>query len=87
METRYVTKTRKDNNGTITALCDAGAPWSPRTKSAAISDIEQDLCRYYVKWSKDEVTEIRVAGSGANKYLRTDRDETTRNNLADLPDC
>ena len=84
---RYVTATRKDKDRDITALCNAGAPWSPRSKSGAISDIENKTHEYWVNWLNSPETRIRVVGSGTGKYLRTDRDSTTRNNLDDLPDC
>ena len=32
-------------------------------------------------------TEIRVVNGPNGKYLRTDRDDTERNNLRDLPNC
>jgi hypothetical protein len=57
----------------------------PKSKSDAIQDIESgtlllgELAR--------ERTEIRVVNGSTGKYLRTDRDNTTRNNLLDLPDC
>ena len=37
---RYVRQTGKDSDGDITALCNSGASWSPRSKRLAISDIE-----------------------------------------------
>ncbi len=85
-EERWVARTNKDENGVIVALCSPGASWSPRSKAAAIQDIESGNYRYYVKWT-DKTTEVKVVGSGANRYLRTDRDTTARNNLADLPAC
>lgn len=87
MATRYVNKSRKDRDGDITALCNAGESWSPRLKSDAINDIEGGSHSYYVSWSDGKVTQIRVVQGSNGKYLRTDRDDTTRNNLDDLPDC
>lgn len=83
---RAVRKTGKDDDGDITALCDSGASWSPRGKLGAISDIETGIHTYHVPWT-DGRTEIRVVNGPNGKYLRTDRDETSRNNLNDLPDC
>ena len=37
---RYVRATGKDGDGDITALCNSGATWSPRSKSDAIFDID-----------------------------------------------
>jgi hypothetical protein len=84
---RAVYKTGKDSDGDITKLCNAGESWSPRSKADAIRDIEQRLHTYYVPW-KSGRTEIRVVSDPVKgKYLRTDRDSTSRNNLDELPDC
>lgn len=88
MSNRKVTRSRKDSDGDITALCNPGDYWSPRRKSDAISDIEAGTHRYYVPWSDGTETEIRVVKkSDGTKYLRTDKDGTTKNNLDDLLDC
>jgi len=87
MADRAVLKTGKDRNGDITKLCNAGQPWSPRSKANAIAEIESGLHRYYVPWAHGEPTFIRVVNGPTGKYLRTDRDQTTKNNLDDLPDC
>lgn len=88
MADRPVTKTRKDQDGDILALCNDGSSWSPRSKKDAISDIESGLHTYYVPWKYSEHTKIRVVDDEIKgKYLRTDRDSTPRNNLDELPDC
>ena len=84
---RYVMATGKDVAGDITALCNTGEWWSPRSKWDAISDIESGLHEYWVNWLHYPETQIRVVGTGGNRYLRTDRDRTNHNNLDDLPDC
>lgn len=86
MADRAVRKTGKDSDGDITRLCDEGENWSPRSKVDAIYDIDAGLHTYYVPWQSGR-TEIRVASGPNGKYLRTDRDNTTANNLDDLPDC
>ncbi len=86
MADRPVRKTRKDADGDILALCNDGSNWSPRLKADAIQDIESGTHTYHVPWN-DGRTEIRVVNGPTGKYLRTDRDKTTRNNLDDLPDC
>jgi len=86
MADRPVRQTGKDQDGDITSLCDAGAIWSPRSKSDAINDLETGAHTYYVPWT-DGRTEIRVVDGPTGKYLRTDRDATERNNLDDLPEC
>ena len=86
MADRPVRKTQKDADGDILALCNDGSNWSPRLKVDAIRDIETGTHTYHVPWT-DGRTEIRVVNGPTGKYLRTDRDNTTRNNLDDLPDC
>ncbi len=77
---------RRDQ-GDITRLCNEGDTWSPRSKADAISDIENGTHTYHVPWVGGR-TEIRVVNdSTKGKYLRTDRDNTSKNNLDDLPDC
>ena len=87
MAQRPVTRTRKDKYGDILALCQPGESWSPREKQAAIQDIETGTHSYYVPWSDGTSTWITVVNGPTGKYLRTDKDNTTRNNLDDLPDC
>ena len=87
MADRPVTQTRTDTDGDITALCYPNATWSPRFKNDAINDINTGLNTYHVPWSDGTRTEIRVVNGPNGPYLRTDRDQTTRNNLADLPGC
>ena len=55
-------------------------------KKDAINDVEAKTHTYYVQWPEKR-TEIRVVMGATGKYLRTDRDRTTKNNLDDLPDC
>lgn len=86
MADRAVRKTKKDDDGDILALCDDGEYWSPRRKADAINDIETETHTYHVPW-KSGRTEIRVVNGPTGKYLRTDRDDTSTNNLDDLPDC
>jgi hypothetical protein len=86
MAERRVTHTGKDRDGDITKLCNPTSIWGPRSKSDAIRDIENKLHTYYVQWPERR-TEIHVVNGRTGKYLRTDRDATTKNNLDDLPDC
>jgi hypothetical protein len=86
MADRAVRKTGKNDEGDITSLCDDGASWSPRPKADAIKDIDTNTHTYFVPW-KSGRTEIRVVDDPGGKYLRTDRDNSKRNNLADLSDC
>ena len=87
MAKRYVTQTRKDRDGDITALCNPTEWWSPQMKADAINDIESGSHSYWVRWSSVKETRIDVVNGPTGKYLRTDKDATTKNNLDDLPDC
>lgn len=86
MADRAVYKTGKDRDGDITKLCNENQVWSPCSKADAIRDIETGTHTYYVPW-KSGRTEIQVVNGATGKYLRTDRDNTSKNNLDDLPDC
>jgi hypothetical protein len=86
MADRAIRQSRKDSDGDITAIGDAGQYWSPVSKNDAIYHIESGVHRYYVPWETGS-TWIRVVNGPSGKYLRTDRDDTSRNNLDDLPDC
>lgn len=87
MATRYVVRSGKDKDGDITKLCNHGEAWSPRSKADAISDIENKVHDYYVSWTDGQKTPIRVVNGTTGKYLRTQRDGATKNNLDDLADC
>ena len=85
MADRRVTHSRKNRDGDITAIGQPGQYCSPRASADAIRDIESGANAYHVQWPEKR-TEIRVVQGATGKYLRTDRDNTTRNNLDDLPD-
>jgi len=87
IESRRITHTRKDRDGDILALCSPGHYWSPVSKNDAIRHIESNLYGYHVDWPDGMQTKVRVVDGPNGKYLRTDKDATTRNNLDDLPDC
>lgn len=84
MAARQVTHVRKDAAGRITAIGKPGEIWSPRLESDAIHDIESGTNTYHVSWLEKR-TDVKVVNGPYRKYLRTDRDNTTRNNLDDLP--
>jgi hypothetical protein len=87
MAERAVVQSKKDRDGDILALCNPGEYWSPRSKADAIQDIESGVHQYYVPWNDGTKTTIRVVPGSTGKYLRTDKDNTSRNNLDDLSDC
>ncbi|MXX52654.1 MAG: DUF3892 domain-containing protein [Chloroflexi bacterium] len=80
-----VTATQKDMYGDIVAIC---GPWNPPkvSKADAITYIERGSSRFYAVYGNQSVW-VRVVNGPTGKYLRTDADNTTRNNLLDLPDC
>lgn len=83
MADRRVTQTGKDDTGEITALCNPGKLWSPRSRIQAVNDIGTGQHSYYV----DEAgyrTDVHVTPDG---HLRTDPDRTSSNNLGNLADC
>lgn len=86
MADRRVTKSRKDSEGDITALCNDGAAWSPRKKADAIRDIENKDHTYYVDRAGHR-TDVHVVNVGGKKHLRTTKDSTSKNNLDNLPNC
>ncbi len=86
MAERRVMQSKKDLNGDILSICNHGEHWSPKSKDDAISEIENNIHSYYVVVGRERV-EIKIVEGSMGKYLRTDPDKTTRNNLDDLPDC
>lgn len=87
MADRRVTRSRKDRDGDITALCNHGEYWSPREKHLVISDIELGHHSYYVDASGFRTNVQVITRPDGSKYLRTTADSTSRNNLDNLPDC
>lgn len=75
-----------NRDGDITRLCNGGEYWSPRSKADAISDIESRTHSYFVDRAGYR-TDIHVVNEGGKKYLRTYADQTSQNNLDNLPDC
>lgn len=84
VEKRKVTATGRDKDGDITHLCNKGERWSHRSKSDAIEDINNGICSYRAKDSKDRVVDVKVV---RGKNLSTEPDESTKNNLGSLPRC
>lgn len=60
MADRQVTRSRKDRDGDILALCNPGQLWSPRQKRNAISDIENRTHSYFVNVSGVGRVDIHV---------------------------
>ena len=86
MSRREVKCVRQDRDGDITAIGNQSKLWSPVSKDQAIRHIEWNLHSYYVNYNGN-IVEVKVVREGQNKYLRTDPDNTLRNNLDELHDC
>ncbi|MEG3172091.1 DUF3892 domain-containing protein [Sphingomonas sp. ZB1N12] len=87
MAKRCVQATVKNTQGEIAKLRHFGEFWSSRSKADAIADIHAGTHEYWVNWTNAPETKIKVVSGSTGKYLRTDRDTTTCNNLDDLPGC
>jgi len=84
---REVTATRKLPDGVITHLCDgAGATWGPVAVQDAIVQIEDGSVAYFTNIG-GVAAHVNVVDDPQGKYLRSQADETTANNLDDLPGC
>ena len=86
MADRRVTRTGKDGDGDITALCGSES-WGRVTKRQAILDIERGTHVYYVHEVAPRVDVRVVQERDGGKYLRTVSDKTSQNNLDNLPNC
>ena len=85
MADRPVTRATQDSSGKTYLLGNPGHSWSPRSAGDVITDIESGAHTYHVSWPERR-TEIEVVDGAHGKYLRTDRDSTTSNNLNELKD-
>ena len=83
-EDRKVTQTGKDGDGDITKLCGS---WGNASKANAISDIDHKRITYFVQQPGCGRSGIHVVNGATGKYLRSDPDTTSDNNLDNLPDC
>ena len=84
MADRRVTGTGKDRDGDITKLCGS---WGSATKTQAIEHIENGAHTYYVQQAGTSRVDVHVVKGPTGKYLRTDADPASKNNLDNLPDC
>jgi hypothetical protein len=62
-----------------------GAGWQ-KLEDEVIEEVENGVETYFVDVKGEEVNVV-VRERGNTKYLRTDPDETTENNLLHLPHC
>jgi FAD/FMN-containing dehydrogenase len=81
---RDVTSVKK-KRGTITHLCNDGASWSPVTVEQAIEEIRAGTVHYFAR-RDDSRAAVKVVRDGQGGFrLRTVADNTSRNNLDELP--
>ena len=83
MADRQVTRSRKERDGDILALCNPAAVWSPRHKHDAIGDIEHGLRSYFVSVPGIGRADIHVVRGQHGKYLRTTPDRFGRLDLTE----
>lgn len=76
----------KDKDGDILKIGNDGEWWSPKDVADAISDIESGIYQYYVKVGDQKVL-IHVVPKNGKKYLQTNPDDISKNNLDNLPSC
>ena len=81
---RRVTRTGKDQDGDITAMCGA---WGRRSKADAIRDIENNTAAYFVQDAAGRMADVHVVRGPTGKYLRTDPNSSCSDNLDNLPNC
>lgn len=62
-----------------------GGPGWTKPEDTVIAEIENGS-EYFVDVNGNRV-KVEVRERGTEKYLRTDSDETSENNLLSLPDC
>ena len=87
MARREVTCVKEFDGGDILAIGNNDKDWSPVYKSDAIEEIESPSGNsYYVDYD-GEVVDVEVVEGEYGKYLRTDPDNTHKNNLDSLPTC
>ena len=85
MAFRQVTRTGKDRDGDITALC---GDWGRSEKPQAIRDIENDWHTYFVRDYLGNAAYVRVITNYTGyKYLRTNPNLSEADNLDNLPNC
>lgn len=83
---KRVTRTEKDGDGDIMALCGA---WGRTPKVTAIREIDAQSqpSPYYVQDDYSRRADVLVVDGPTGKYLRSDPNSSCTDNLDNLPDC
>jgi len=85
MAERIITSVEKDNDGKITAVCNPGATWSPRSVKDVINDIENDIHSYHLDVAPMGKVKIKIFFDWKKgKYLRTDLNKALKNHLEEM---
>lgn len=87
MPDRQVTHAHRDDQGDILGLCwkhSDGLKYT--TRADVIAHIEAATHRYYVAEEAPSVW-VLVRSRGGVKYITTEADSTSKNNLDNLPAC
>lgn len=79
---RRVKAIKRNQNGRITALCNAGESWSPRRTRDVLREINAGQRSYYVQENPRRTYVRAVAGA-----LETTPDAADLNHLERLPTC
>jgi hypothetical protein len=75
--------THMDRHHRIQAI---GGAWGRHSEDQAIANIDSGVHTYYTSVGSTAKVEVIKHPSG-KRYLRTDADTTTRDNLLSLPEC
>ena len=87
MANRQVTHAHRDNQGDIRGVCWKDSDGLRYTASAdVINDIEAGTHGYYVAEAAPSVW-VLVRMRGGIKFITTEADATSKNNLDNLPAC
>ena len=81
---RDVTSVKK-THGTITHLCNDTASWSPVTVAQAIDEIRAGTIHYFARRDDSRAAIVVVSDGHGGFHLRTQADNTSRDNLDKLP--
>lgn len=84
---RRVRATGKFDDGDIMSLCNDLCDWSPRYRTDVITDIESGDYRYYVHEEGTQEVDVLIKERNGRKYLTTEADSNSKNNLDNLDDC
>lgn len=85
MADRRIQRTKKDSDGDILKVGNyLNEYWSPRTVSDVVYDIEHNIHTYYVNEAGYR-SDVHVVKGINKKYIKTHADNTSKNNLDNLP--